>query len=83
MKKQYHIRQRFEFQKYDSNTGQWQLAGYLLMPNEVTEFYHYINDLEFTFDKTFERITNKVIIGDNGNAYYRDIKLVVETVKAW
>ena len=53
MKKQYHTRQRFTFEKFDGK--RWTTAGYLLMPDEVPEFYRYLNQLEWTFDRAFER----------------------------
>lgn len=82
MKKQYMTRQRFEFEKYDSYRGAWVKAGYLLMPDEVIEFHRYLNDLEWSYDRSFERVTGKCVNDDSGQAVYRDITLVVETIKA-
>ena len=82
MIKQYMTRQRFEFEKYSAESGQWVKAGYLLMPDEVTEFHHYLNELEWSYDKAFERLTGKAISDDFNNRVYRDIVLVVETIQA-
>ena len=80
MLKQYVTRQRFEFQKYNAHSGAWELAGYLLMPKEIEEFHYYLKELEWSYDKAFERITNKAIFNDDNNAVYRDITLIVETI---
>ena len=82
MMKQYATRQRFEFQKYNEYRGAWEKAGYLLMPKEVEEFHYYLNELEWSYDRAFERVTSKYVNDDAGNAIYRDITLVVETIKA-
>jgi hypothetical protein len=81
MQKQYHTRQRFEFQKYDAYRGTWEKAGYLLMPNEVEEFHRYLNELDWSFDRAFERVTGKAINDETNQAIYKDIALIVETVK--
>jgi hypothetical protein len=68
-----HQNQKFTFLRYNPETKTWEQKGYLLMPNEVTEFICLQSkDYGLSFEYAFERITGKLF------SDLKDVKLVIE-----
>lgn len=67
-------RQYFKFEKIDESKGAWVESGYLLMPNEVTEFERLMSDrVGFSFNQAFQRLT-----GRDANDGIRNVTLFLE-----
>lgn len=65
-------RQGFKYYKLNEYRGAWERSGYLLQFSEVAEFNRLINELNYTFEKAFTRLTGKDM------SEFRDVSLVVE-----
>jgi hypothetical protein len=69
-------KQYFKYKYYNDYKGAYDDSGYLVVPDEVEYFKKLVNELGFTYEKAFERITGR------DSTRTKDLTLIVEYVKA-